>query len=778
MKTSKVILTLLLLLSFKFCFAWDFTITAPTGSSCWPTNYYYNGGQTYVNINFDISGSSSSTYTWYVRITQGGSSYNTPTSSGGPEGTKTVQISYSNICFNNDAQIDVFVKEDNGAYLNKTKYFRLYSETGSLGCITGLAKLVAVDGENYPCQNPNNCAALSGTFYNGPGCGLASSNYQYKKYKVEWTKSGNFSNSTITIHDNLCNGYSGAIPNYQNRWGWVDNITSSSAHFYTFVYHVYNGAQWQWYPCSPQDAAVVYSVISNPSPIISGFTQIPSIIYPGGSGTVTCNLSQGNCCNVSYNWSYTYKPNFMSVSFSGNTATITNNYSALDKIDGDLVPQFSLTCQVSNNYGSQTSNPYAVLYSTNGGGCPWMFVQTDDSMVFTEENNILHRSEFTENEGEDITDIYKLNSVPYISDDEIKIKILETGRKYSYFDQFRLYIVDHSTATEVGVTEDNEIVLFTGDNVVSTDTANLNGTEDITNMIQYPFTLEGDALDGDTLDQAYVHYPSNSFTSFAVITNMDYDRIVPIAKTNAANITCYTSVGNASTSFAMRELSHEIIVPIDLTSLANITVYNANLTYQRHFSVTYVALATLTPVSSYDEAGLVSAELSNVGDITSFLTDVDQEYGEMDSLSSITLTFSTEGISEPGENETRDYIFVCVGRYVGSNPNDNNGNSFISLDYPKDEILLNQPSKYKLYTNYPNPFNPSTLIKYDIKNNGLVKLGVYNVMGQLVKELVNTQQDAGSYTVTFDGSKLASGVYFYKLESGDFVDSKKMVLIK
>lgn len=85
---------------------------------------------------------------------------------------------------------------------------------------------------------------------------------------------------------------------------------------------------------------------------------------------------------------------------------------------------------------------------------------------------------------------------------------------------------------------------------------------------------------------------------------------------------------------------------------------------------------------------------------------------------------------------------------------------------------------YSLYQNYPNPFNPATKINYEIKQDGFVGLKVYNVIGQLVKELVGEFKNAGNYEVKFNGSNLSSGMYFYRIESGEFVETKKMILIK
>ncbi len=88
------------------------------------------------------------------------------------------------------------------------------------------------------------------------------------------------------------------------------------------------------------------------------------------------------------------------------------------------------------------------------------------------------------------------------------------------------------------------------------------------------------------------------------------------------------------------------------------------------------------------------------------------------------------------------------------------------------------PGAFALEQNYPNPFNPSTTIRYSVPKAGVVSLKIYNVLGQEVATLVNHQLLAGSYSVTFDAGRFASGVYFYRLSSGDFSSVKKMLLLK
>jgi mannose/cellobiose epimerase-like protein (N-acyl-D-glucosamine 2-epimerase family) len=94
-------------------------------------------------------------------------------------------------------------------------------------------------------------------------------------------------------------------------------------------------------------------------------------------------------------------------------------------------------------------------------------------------------------------------------------------------------------------------------------------------------------------------------------------------------------------------------------------------------------------------------------------------------------------------------------------------------------------NNFRLYQNYPNPFNPTTKIKYNVppaitsfKNSELVKLKVYDILGYEIATLVDEQKSAGSYEVEFDASHLSSGIYFYTLTSGDFTETKKMMLIK
>ena len=101
-------------------------------------------------------------------------------------------------------------------------------------------------------------------------------------------------------------------------------------------------------------------------------------------------------------------------------------------------------------------------------------------------------------------------------------------------------------------------------------------------------------------------------------------------------------------------------------------------------------------------------------------------------------------------------------------------NMAVSIEENVDE----NPTEFSLKQNYPNPFNPSTNISFSIPRSGNVEIVVYNILGQEISKVVNNKFNAGAHSITFDASSLASGIYLYRIKSGDFVSTKRMTLIK
>jgi photosystem II stability/assembly factor-like uncharacterized protein len=149
------------------------------------------------------------------------------------------------------------------------------------------------------------------------------------------------------------------------------------------------------------------------------------------------------------------------------------------------------------------------------------------------------------------------------------------------------------------------------------------------------------------------------------------------------------------------------------------------------------------------------------------------------------LYYTTNG----GENWSYSYIGNVVGLsdiYISSG-----GIAFMVGDYGKiyrtdnyggiigiNNINTIIPDKYELLQNYPNPFNPTTIIRFKIKESKYVELKVFDILGKEVETLVSEKLQSGEYESVFNGSSLPSGIYFYKLSAGNYINTKKMVLVK
>jgi len=135
-------------------------------------------------------------------------------------------------------------------------------------------------------------------------------------------------------------------------------------------------------------------------------------------------------------------------------------------------------------------------------------------------------------------------------------------------------------------------------------------------------------------------------------------------------------------------------------------------------------------------------------------------HGDFDGLGAIAFVDSTTG--------------WISGTFSSLLKTTNGGVTFID----NEEKNYTQPKEFLLHQNYPNPFNPSTDISYSIPNSSLVQIKIFDVLGREVSTLLNEEKIAGNYKINFNASNLTSGVYFYRLQAGSFVQTKKMILIK
>jgi hypothetical protein len=212
--------------------------------------------------------------------------------------------------------------------------------------------------------------------------------------------------------------------------------------------------------------------------------------------------------------------------------------------------------------------------------------------------------------------------------------------------------------------------------------------------------------------------------------------------------------GSYSDIYMQRINGSGTLTPVELTSFtAHVIVNSVTLNWQTATEVNNYgfevqrASSSTTPRQGWKEIGFVQGHGNSNSPKEYSFTD--------DNPPSGTVQYRLKQIDVNGEFEYSDVVEVNVG----------------------------VPKKFELSQNYPNPFNPTTTIKYSIPSlvNGhssLVQLKVYDVLGREVKKLIDREQSPGNYSVQFNANNLPSGVYFFKLRSGDFTQTRKMVLIK
>ncbi len=161
-------------------------------------------------------------------------------------------------------------------------------------------------------------------------------------------------------------------------------------------------------------------------------------------------------------------------------------------------------------------------------------------------------------------------------------------------------------------------------------------------------------------------------------------------------------------------------------------------------------------------------------------------------IKELIIAFSNSSLDHTTIYKTENPLSNGIGKkiYDPGSPSDYYVSAMTSASFreslhPVTSVSENQGSKNNiivqssnLFQNYPNPFNPTTIIKYQIQELSFVTLKVYDVLGSEVAILVNKEKPVGSYEIEFDGSELTSGIYFYKLQAGKFVETKKMLLMK
>ena len=515
------------------------------------------------------------------------------------------------------------------------------------------------------------------------------------------------------------------------------------------------------------------------APIISNFSQTPNPLYRGNNGSVTCNLSQGNG-SLNFNWSIVSGNTGFSIS-NVNSQSVSIHYSNTDAIEKTISENVSspketpiegptgavLKCKVWNSAGTDSANAFINL-ATTPHGCP--FVYTWYGGTWVEDNNILPQSQDPDLLGQDVTDFYQLYTKPVLEEGKYYLAVGEFEEEISYLDQLKLLVVDHPQETFITVDDEGEIIQFAKPAYFAN--AQLDSIDVYKKLVGLD-SIKAEVSIDDTLSLSFEDVSIGTEKWLLLIGQQE-----PIYKDKIAGSVLGGGKENTTTfsSFRLRKnpTYQWVLVPD-----GNSSTLQVDIAFQSEAEIDYTELSHKLelPFTVYTPQ-LLYAEHSIYGDVTSLMNQTDEQYSVLNTDEMITLEYSAPPINEGME---RTFIFVSRGRYERL---ENNmlakGKSHIENKNQKTASTenINIVYEYGLSQNYPNPFNPVTTVSYQIKEQGLVQLKVYNLLGQEIVTLVNEEQPSGIYEALFDASNLPSGVYIYSLRVNGFVQNNKMTLLK
>lgn len=230
-----------------------------------------------------------------------------------------------------------------------------------------------------------------------------------------------------------------------------------------------------------------------------------------------------------------------------------------------------------------------------------------------------------------------------------------------------------------------------------------------------------------------------------------------------------TQFANAGGSFNLisRAINSEnkVEVPIYAQDITNIFSFEADLSYNPN-------QLKLSKINYSDEA-------------KQFFKEENVDAGQIKLVGSSTIAYESDGILAILEFEVIDYSDLMISeinidklRLNEEQPQKNISSAVVARETRVEKNTLEAQQQFKLSQNYPNPFNPSTIIRYQLPKAGPVKLTIFNVKGQIVKEVFHKYHEAGMYSYSWDASQLGAGIYFYELRTENFVERKKSILVK
>ena len=180
------------------------------------------------------------------------------------------------------------------------------------------------------------------------------------------------------------------------------------------------------------------------------------------------------------------------------------------------------------------------------------------------------------------------------------------------------------------------------------------------------------------------------------------------------------------------------------------------------------------------EAGIVSAEVVNNFDVRITVTGTTSKVGGelVDASGNVVAVINSTSSNPFTLTAPSAGAYTINAGFKSPSRKWGNTSAVVNVTGIDEELVGLTPERFDLYNNYPNPFNPSTKIRYSISQTAFTTIKIYSILGEEVAALINEIKTPGIYEINFDGTELISGTYFYKLESGNLSQTKKMIILK
>ena len=399
-------------------------------------------------------------------------------------------------------------------------------------------------------------------------------------------------------------------------------------------------------------------------------------------------------------------------------------------------------------------------------GCPYISSWNGDHYIL--DNNVLQLSEHDGNKGMMVTDFYKLNVAPKLTENEYMLELSEFEEERSTIDQVKLLAIDHDQNTDIAVLPDGKIIEYKLAFKMKEGGCQCLGYEEKLSSFdgKAHYTSQG---------EKFIMSFEPVLADYAALENLKVGVLLggwldvynkrpwapaPPPKEQSVGDLVGNKISNLKPTFTFRQRGTLVYIPFADYSTEIV------ISFSKRVGFDYASLVAEVPNPTFivQELMLKNAMHSNLSNITGQLEMTDGITEELYPGETIKLIYSSVPIEH---GKVRSFVLVTTGLYehVGVN-------------------AKRIPLQFRLDESYPNPFNPQTTVKYTLSQSGHVSISIYNQLGQEITKIVDQEQDAGYYQRHWDASNVPSGTYYVQMivrdQSGKhlYQATKKLLLMK